>query len=493
MLQPNDRIGPFRLISLLGQGGSGIVWLAERQTALMNTRVAVKIPHNLQTDIEVIRQEMQAWVHASGHPNILPVLEADIYDGYPAIVSEYVPGGSLSQWLQRNGGRAPSMQSAVSLVSGILAGLEHLHSLGIVHRDLKPANILLQGDHPRLTDFGLSRFLNDASRTKHTAGTPSYMPPEAFDGRYSPQSDLWATGVMLQELLVGRLPFVGQDISSLMGAIMRRDPEPLPNTIPLKLRQVVARALQKVPAKRYQTAAEMRIALLEACPAASAVNNMRNVSPQTARRKLIVGTGIGAVGFGLLGLFAWIWSSNAETSMPKVAAPPIVKKTETEVPQKQSPLPASVFVQVCTKTGLAATKYCPHSKQKSVPANGERLLPCSFHNGPTCPECGRVFPLSAEYRYCPFHNTKIVLTGSPAKLPTPGVGVGEANPTRPAASHKSPAVPHKPHVSAPSGRRMHVKRGSTSPSSEYEPSKPIRHHSMPSKHSMGPGDSNPMD
>src|SRR4029079_1070965 len=106
-----------------------------------------------------------------------------------------------------HGGAAPSIDKAVRMTSGILAGLEHLHTKRIVHRDLKPANILLQGETPRLADFGIARVLKSTAHTGSIAGTPCYMAPEAFDGDRSEQSDMWSTGVILYRLLSGRLPF----------------------------------------------------------------------------------------------------------------------------------------------------------------------------------------------------------------------------------------------------------------------------------------------
>lgn len=147
-------IGPYTLIKKLGSGAYGVVWLAERRTSITTTRVAVKTPLCDDFDIDVIKQEANLWVEASGHPNILPIIEANIYQEQIIIVSEYAPDGSLSSWLKKNSDI--HLETAVEITSGILAGLEHLHSKNIVHRDLKPDNILLQGEIPRLADFGIA-------------------------------------------------------------------------------------------------------------------------------------------------------------------------------------------------------------------------------------------------------------------------------------------------------------------------------------------------
>jgi serine/threonine protein kinase len=111
-------------------------------------------------------------VQASGHPNILSIIEADVYGGQIVIASEYAPDGSLAEWLKRHGGKAPSIETAVEIMDGVLAGLSHLHARRIIHRDLKLANILLQGGIPRLADFGISRVLKSTMQSMNAAGTP---------------------------------------------------------------------------------------------------------------------------------------------------------------------------------------------------------------------------------------------------------------------------------------------------------------------------------
>ncbi|MBL8151488.1 MAG: SUMF1/EgtB/PvdO family nonheme iron enzyme [Blastocatellia bacterium] len=258
MLSPNTQIGPYKLVRQLGRGAFGVVWLAERQTRLATTQVALKLITEEQPDIEALSQESQIWAKATGHPNILPIIEAEIYGEYIVIASEYAPDGSLGEWLKKNGGRAPSVQHALRTVTGILKGLDHLHSRRIIHRDLKPDNILLQGDNPRLADFGLARILkNSLAQSTMASGTPAYMSPEAFKGKKTEQSDIWAVGVILHQLLTGRLPFKATDIAELMYAIINSPIESMPDYIPEELKQILVRALDKDPAKRFQSAGEM--------------------------------------------------------------------------------------------------------------------------------------------------------------------------------------------------------------------------------------------
>ena len=147
------RIGPYCLLEFLGRGAFGEVWLAERQSTIAKSRLAVKLPVHASVDLGIIRKEAEIWVRAGSHPNVLPIFEAEVYDAQVVIVTEYAPDGSLKRWLNRHGGKAPSFESAVDMAMAILAGLEHLHVRGIVHRDLKPANVLMQGEYPRIADF----------------------------------------------------------------------------------------------------------------------------------------------------------------------------------------------------------------------------------------------------------------------------------------------------------------------------------------------------
>jgi len=144
MAHPDEMIGPYTLVRKIGQGSFGVVWLAEKRTLIATTCFALKLARDEDVEIEAFKQEAAVWVRASGHPNVLTMIEADVYDGQIVIVSEYTPDGSLKNWLQRHGGGAPSVEAAVEMALYILAGLEHLHEQNIIHRDIKPYNILLQ-------------------------------------------------------------------------------------------------------------------------------------------------------------------------------------------------------------------------------------------------------------------------------------------------------------------------------------------------------------
>ena len=267
MPRTGDKIGPYTLIRKVGRGGFGEVWLAEKKTRLSTTEFALKLAIEENPDIDAIQQEAELWKQASGHPNVLPIIEADIYDEYIVIVSEFARGGSLEDWLKTHQGAAPSIDAAIEMISGILSGLEHLHGLHIIHRDLKPANILLQGNRPRLADFGLARVLKSSIFSQTVAGTPEYMAPEAFLNVRSEQADLWAVGVMLYQLLIGRLPFPFDERMTpwqKMAAITTYNIIPAPLSVPQPLREVIIHSLQKKPEQRYKSGGEMQAAIIEA-------------------------------------------------------------------------------------------------------------------------------------------------------------------------------------------------------------------------------------
>ncbi|MEZ5426979.1 MAG: protein kinase [Pyrinomonadaceae bacterium] len=259
MSHQGKQIGPYILTEKLGQGGFGEVWLAEKRSQFVTKKVAVKLPHDGQVKTEAIRQEATLWEQASGHPNVLPIIDADIYDGQVVIVSEYAEGGSLAERL-KNEGRFPA-DKAVEMIIGILDGLEFLHSRNIIHRDIKPQNILLQGNRPRLADFGISRAMNTSTISSTVVGTDAYMSPEAFDGKRNVQTDIWSVGVVLYELLTGGLPFPQEHPTERMFAVLTKDFSPLPDEIPNELKKTVERALAKKGEERFQTAAEMRAEL----------------------------------------------------------------------------------------------------------------------------------------------------------------------------------------------------------------------------------------
>lgn len=265
MLEKSDKIGDYTLVKFLGKGQFGEVWLAEKnlQFATRKFQHALKFLSNREKEIDfkAAEAEIDTWIEASGHPNVMPVLDMMIFKDFIIIISEYADGGSLNNWLAKNNGKAPSIGKVLEMMTGILRGIEHLHSRNVVHRDLKPDNILLQGDSPRITDFGISRIVSESASLTKAMGSPAFMSPEAFQGSKLPQTDIWSAGVILYVMLSGHYPFDSDTIFGLRDAIQNDEPKPLFGSISSDIKLVITNALQKDVENRFKTAKEMRLAI----------------------------------------------------------------------------------------------------------------------------------------------------------------------------------------------------------------------------------------
>jgi eukaryotic-like serine/threonine-protein kinase len=274
------RIEHYELIRKLGSGGSGIVYLAN-DTLLMRPVVLKVLKRGALTPEQmrstVLREARLA--SAIEHPNVCAIYEVGEDSEEPFIVMQYVPGQSLDKLIAKG---PASLQLVLSVGIQIADGLSAAHQLSIFHRDLKPANVMLtDGGLVKILDFGLARRLTpeevefDPStsssrspgppKTTYTArgGTIGYMAPEQFvTGRSSVQSDLWALGVILYELVSGRHPFARPDSDEFqtIRAIQYVDPLPL-SEIPPELNSVILTCLEKTPSERYGSAADIREAL----------------------------------------------------------------------------------------------------------------------------------------------------------------------------------------------------------------------------------------
>ncbi|HEY7913638.1 MAG TPA: bifunctional serine/threonine-protein kinase/formylglycine-generating enzyme family protein, partial [Blastocatellia bacterium] len=231
---------------------------AEKREVISAPPVALKFAHTTDLQLETVKREAETWNLVIGHRNVLPMLEAQVYGDYVVIASEYASGGTLRKWMESHRYPSTSLEEKVKVVSEILDGLGHLHARGVIHRDIKPENVLLQEETPRLADFGLARVLQTSMLSKNITGSPRYMAPETFEGRYSVRTDIWSVGILLYELLAEEQPYTNTELLPLINEITNKAPRPLPASVPKPLQQVIKRALQKDPAQRYRSAGEMR-------------------------------------------------------------------------------------------------------------------------------------------------------------------------------------------------------------------------------------------
>lgn len=245
----------YRILKLVGQGQFGRVFCAvHRQSGHL---VALKELDRQSLPTHKFLRELR-FLLSLQHPNIVTCQALDYTETGRYLVMDYCEGGTLRNLMQSE--IQLSLVQNLKLIADVLAGLEHAHGRGIVHCDIKPENILLSSDTTgsiaRISDFGIARLSQeDCSDALGVTGSPAYMAPERFYGKYSPSSDLYAVGVLLFELAVGYRPFSGLP-GELMSAHLNQ-PVKLPKTIPFLLRTTISTALQKLPARRFASAAEM--------------------------------------------------------------------------------------------------------------------------------------------------------------------------------------------------------------------------------------------
>ncbi|MFN8596100.1 MAG: protein kinase [Anaerolineae bacterium] len=260
-------IGRYRIIEHLGRGGMAEVYKAHQPS--LDRYVAIKLMHTFLADEKefLARFEREAKVVATlRHPNIVQVYDFDVENGVYYMVMEFINGETLKARLQALEARGEwvSRDDAVRITLAVGSALKYAHERNMVHRDVKPANVMITTDgQVILTDFGIAKIVSASNLTASGAmvGTPSYMAPEQGMGQPGDErSDIYSLGVMLYQLVVGRLPF---DADTPLAVVLKHINEPLPlpqvlkPDLPDALNAVILKALAKDPNERYQKVAEM--------------------------------------------------------------------------------------------------------------------------------------------------------------------------------------------------------------------------------------------
>jgi hypothetical protein len=253
----------YRLIELAGTGGMGRVYRAIQPG--VERAVAVKVIRPDLAGDRTFRErfEVESRLVASiDHPNVIPVYGADEADGEVFVAMRWVEGRDLQALLNASGPLDPAR--AVDLFGQIAEGLDAAHAKGLVHRDIKPANVLLEGEHPYLTDFGLAQSSfgdDDATQASGVVGTVDYLAPELVDGgAATTASDVYALGCVLFQMLTGSVPFPVEGMIPKLHARIQHDapaPSSLRPELPRGFDAVLARALARDPARRQATAKEL--------------------------------------------------------------------------------------------------------------------------------------------------------------------------------------------------------------------------------------------
>jgi serine/threonine-protein kinase len=260
-----DVVGPYELAQLIGRGGMGEVWLAH--DTRNDREVAIKLLAKQALADPELQERFRRECKLAGqirHSHILPVWDFSV-EGRPYIVMPFIEDGTDLATILKNGRIEP--ERAVNIVRQVASALDAAHRKGLRHRDVKPSNIMVEpdGDDEQvlLFDWGIAHPVDTSgappvTRLDQLVGTPAYIAPERLGDRVTPdhRADVYSLAVVLFECLAGVKPFDGEDMAILTAQVLR-DPPPLPDHLPVALRDVVAKGLAKDPEKRWQSAGEM--------------------------------------------------------------------------------------------------------------------------------------------------------------------------------------------------------------------------------------------
>ncbi|MDQ6653892.1 MAG: serine/threonine-protein kinase [Acidobacteriota bacterium] len=267
--------GPYEILSRLGAGGMGDVYLA--QDGRLGRKVALKLlPSHFTRDRDRLRRFQQEARSASAlnHPNILTIYEVGEADDRPFIATEFIDGQTLREYTAR---ALINLEEALDVAAQVASALAAAHKAGIIHRDIKPDNIMIRDDgFVKVLDFGLVKLTEKPAADSEGAtlvntdagvvmGTAHYMSPEQARGlEVDARTDIWSLGVVLYEMVTGHTPFEGGTPSDVLSLILQREPAPLARyspEVPTELERIIRKALHKDREERYQTVKDLLIDL----------------------------------------------------------------------------------------------------------------------------------------------------------------------------------------------------------------------------------------
>jgi serine/threonine protein kinase len=270
-------IGKYRILSALGSGGFGSVYLAE--DTWIDKKVAIKVPHKQNLDFTELLKEPRLLASMS-HPNIVTVTTAEKEGDVFFIVMEYVTGETLEHLIMREG--PLELTRALDFACQMCNAVDHAHAAGVLHRDLRPGNMLISDTGMlKVTDFGTSRFLEIAAHGTTVIGSPPYMAPEQFYGKAVFASDVYSVGITIYQMLTGSLPYdtpAPADIERLLRGELLTSPRVKNPKIPKAINDIVLRAMAPDLTARYQRAADLLNDLLAAREPAVSRRSVRSAA-----------------------------------------------------------------------------------------------------------------------------------------------------------------------------------------------------------------------
>ena len=256
-------VGKYKIVSTIGSGGFGTVYLAE--DTWIDKKVALKVPHKQSLDFGELLREPRL-LATLDHPNIVGILTAEKKDNVFFIVMEFVPGETLEAIIARDG--ALELSRALDYTCQIANAVDHAHRQGVLHRDLRPSNVIVTDNGMlKVADFGTSRFLEIAAHGTTVIGSPPYMAPEQFQGKAVFASDLYSLGVTLYQMLTGALPYDAPspaDLDRLLSGELVTPPRLKNPKIPKAINDVVLKAMAPEIHVRYQRAGDLLADVLAA-------------------------------------------------------------------------------------------------------------------------------------------------------------------------------------------------------------------------------------
>ena len=249
-------LGKYKILSPLGSGGFGAVYLAK--DTWIDKDVAIKVPHKQNLDSSELLREPRL-LAALDHPNIVSITTAEKVNDVFFIVMEYVEGDTLEDIIVH--GEALDADRVVDYATQIGRALDHAHRQGVIHRDLRPPNVLVSNTGVlKVADFGTSRFLEIAAHGTTVIGSPPYMAPEQFEGRAVFASDVYSLGITMYQMLTGTLPYdapAPSDFEKLMRGDLVRPPRLRNRAVPKPMNNIVMKALEPELSMRYQRASDL--------------------------------------------------------------------------------------------------------------------------------------------------------------------------------------------------------------------------------------------